>query len=253
MQTMLAHQITQAVILAAGLGTRLRPLTDMCPKPMLPINGTPLLEHLVVLLRAQGITDFIFNLHYFPEQIRNYFVDGSRFGVAVKYSDETEELLDTAGALKKMEPLLNDNFLFMYGDQLHAFDFAPAIAAHTTNGATATVILKSSKIPTDPSTADILEFDPFSRRVVRCYPRPHAVRALSETLMKSGGLYVLSKKILDTVPAGVPVRFDRDVIPRLVTSGETVLGFPTEEPLLDIGTVEKYRYAEEWHKKRGIA
>ena len=246
---MSTHQITQAVILAAGLGTRLRPLTDTCPKPMLPINGKPLLERLVLLLKGQGITNFIFNLHYFPEQIKSHFGDGSRFGISVKYSDETGELLDTAGALKKMEPILEEEFLFMYGDQLHSFDFGPAMAAHRASGAAATVVLKRSKVPTDPTTADIIEIDPATDRVVRCHPRPHVVTALSDTLMKSGGLYVLSKKILRDVPAGVPVRFDRDVIPQLVAQGDVILGLPTEQPILDIGTAEKYRIAQEWHKK----
>lgn len=244
------NKITQAVILAAGLGTRLRPLTDTCPKPMLPINGKPLLERLILSLKAQGITDFVLNLHYLPEVIRAHFGDGSRFGVSIKYSDETAELLDTAGALKKMEPLLHEDFLFMYGDQLHAFDFGSAIAAHRAGNAVATVVLKRSKVPTDPTTADILEFDLITGRVVRSYPRPHGIAALSETRMKSGGLYVLSKKILKDIPADIPVRLDRDVVPRLVASGSVVLGFPTEEPILDIGTPEKYRIAEEWDKKR---
>ena len=250
MQSMPTHQITQAVILAAGLGTRLRPLTDTCPKPMLPINGTPLLERIIMGLRAQGITDFVLNLHYLPDVIRSHFGDGSRLGVSIKYSDETGELLDTAGALKKMEPLLHDDFLFMYGDQLHAFNFTPVVAVHRAGSAVATVVLKRSKIPTNPATADILEFDPVTSRVVGCYPRPHGITALSDVLMKSGGLYVLSKKIVKDIPVGAPVRFDRDIIPRLVTAGAAVLGFPTEEPILDIGTAEKYRIAEEWDKKR---
>lgn len=217
---------------------------------MLPINGTPLLERIILGLKSQGITEFVLNLHYLPDVVRAHFGDGSHFGVSIKYSDESAELLDTAGALKKMEPLLHDDFLFMYGDQLHAFDFMSAIAAHRAHDAVATVVLKRSKIPTDPATADILEYDPATGRIMACYPRPHGIEALSETLMKSGGLYVLSKKILQDIPAGTPVRLDRDVVPRLVAAGAAVLGFPTEEPILDIGTPEKYRIAEEWDKKR---
>lgn len=246
-------KITQAFILAAGVGSRLRPLTDTCPKPMVPINGVPLLERTVMLLKAQGINEFVFNLHHLPDVIRAHFGDGSRFGVSVRYSDETGALLETAGALKKAEPLLHDDFLFLYGDHLHAFNFAPAIAAHRARGAAATVVLKNPAHSTDPSTADIVEIDRTTNRIIRCHPRPHAVTALSDTLLKSGGLYVLSKKIIKDIAPDVPVRLDRDVIPRLVASGETVLGFPTEDAILDIGTPEKYRYAEEWHAKRGIA
>ena len=243
-------KITQAFILAAGVGTRLRPLTDTCPKPMVPINGVPLLERTVMLLKAQGIDEFVFNLHHLPDVIRNHFGDGTRFGVSVKYSDETDALLETGGALKKAESLLHDDFLFVYGDHLHAFDFTQAIALHRAHSATATVVLKNPAHSTDPSTADIVEIDRATNRITRCHPRPHAIRALSHTLLKSGGLYVLSKKIIQDIPQGVPVRLDRDVIPHLVVNGETVLGFPTEEAILDIGTLEKYRYAEEWYKKR---
>lgn len=216
---------------------------------MVPINGVPLLERTIILLKAQGINEFVFNLHYLPEVIKNHFSDGSRFGVSVKYSDETGALLNTGGALKKAEPLLHDNFLFLYGDHVHAFDFIPAMALHAARGAVATVVLKNPSHSTDPSTADIIGIDS-TGRVIKCYPRPHMVTALSETLRKSGGLYVLSKRILKNIPADISVNFDRDVIPKLVASGETVLGFPTEEAILDIGTPEKYRYAEEWYKKR---
>jgi len=242
--------ITQAVILAAGLGTRLRPLTDTCPKPMLPINGKPLLEHIVVGLKAQGITDFIFNLHYLPEKITSYFGDGSRFGVSIRYVDETAGLSETAGALKKMEPMLNDNFLFLYGDELHAFDFRPLADFHIRNNALATVVLKRSDIP---QNGDIGEVDPVTRRVVAWHARPHAITDYGARLHVGGGLYALSKKILKYVPAGRPVKLDGEVFPAAMAANEPVFGWTTDEEILDIGTVEKYRYAEEWHKKRGEA
>jgi mannose-1-phosphate guanylyltransferase len=250
MQTMPAHQITQAVILAAGLGTRLRPLTDSCPKPMLPINGKPLLEHTILLLKDQGITNFVLNLHHFPEQITEYFGDGKRHGISVKYSDESNGLSETAGALKKMEPILHDNFLFMYGDELHSFNFKPLIDFHIQNKALATVVLKRSDLP---QNGDIGEVESVTRRMVAWHVRPHAIMDYGDRLHVNGGLYALSQKIVNYIPAGRPVKLDGETLPAALAAGELVFGWVTNEEILDIGTIEKYRYAEEWHKKIGLA
>ena len=243
-----AHTITQAVILAAGLGTRLRPFTDSYPKPMLPINGKPLLERIIMALKAQGITEFIVNLYHLPEKITDYFGDGFRFGVSIKYSDESGGLLETAGALKKMEPMLHDNFLLLYGDEVHAFDFRPLIDFHIKNKALATVILKRSDLP---QNGEIGEVEPVTRRIVAWYTRPHSIMDYGDRLHVNGGLYALSKNILKYVPAGRPVKLDGEALPAAMTAGEPVFGWATDEEILDINTPEKYRYAEEWHKKRG--
>ena len=125
-------KITQAFILGAGLGTRLRPLTDTVPKVMIPIDdaGKPLLLHSVEWLRDRGITELVINVHHLPEVITSYFGDGKKFGVHIVYSDETGQLLETGGAFRKAEPFLQDDFLFMYGDELHFVDPRPLIEAH---------------------------------------------------------------------------------------------------------------------------
>lgn len=215
---------------------------------MLPINGRPLLERMILLLKGQGITDFVLNLHHFPEKITSYFGDGSRFGVSIKYSDESKDLLETAGALKKMEPFLNDDFLFMYGDELHAFDFQPLMDFHIKNNALATVVMKRSDVP---QNGEIGEVNPVTRRMVAWHARPHAITEYSGCLYVNGGLYALSKKILNYIPGGISIKLDGEVLPAAMTAGEPVFGWPTNEDILDIGTPAKYRYAEEWHKKRG--
>lgn len=106
----------QVIILAGGLGTRLRPLTEEVPKSMVPILGKPFLEHQINLLRRYGVTDFVICVGYLGEKIREYFGDGSKFGVDIKYSEEKNELLGTAGALKKAEALVEDVFFVTYGD-----------------------------------------------------------------------------------------------------------------------------------------
>lgn len=117
----------QIVILCGGLATRLRPLTEKIAKSMIEIEGKPFLEHQLELLKKNGISDMIFCIGYKGEQIENYFGDGKRFGVKIRYSREKEKLLGTGGALKKAEKLLDEVFLVINGDSYLPFDFKAAI------------------------------------------------------------------------------------------------------------------------------
>ncbi len=242
-----ARTIRQAVILAAGLGTRFRPLTETMPKVLVPVGGAPMLEHTLLLLRDQGISEFLINLHHLPEQVIGHFGDGARWGVKIVYSDERGALLETAGALKKMEPLLDDDFLFLYGDQLHRFDFSPVIAAHRERRALGTLVLKRSD---RPENGDCVELDPASGRITRWHPRPHGITEYAERRYLNGGLSVLSKRITAHIAPGRPVKLDGEVMPALVEKGAALFGFPTEDEILDVGTREKYEYAQRWFAAR---
>src|SRR5262245_57024414 len=117
-------------ILSAGLGTRLRPLTNNTPKVMLPIaEGVPMLQHSIEWMRDQGFKHFVINLHYLGNQIVEYFGDGKKIGVRIDYSQE-DRLLDLAGGIKKAEHLLSDDFILLYGDNVHFFEFALLISMH---------------------------------------------------------------------------------------------------------------------------
>lgn len=235
----------QAIILCAGLGTRLRPYTDLIPKPMVPVGGRPLLEHTVLFLKERGVTDFIFNLHYLPEKITAHFGDGSRFGVRIRYSDETAMLMGTGGALKKMEPMLDESFLFMYGDELHRFDFSPVADFHARVGATATIVLGRGA---DPQDGDIARVDARTKRIIDWYIRPHDITALESDLFFNNGLYVLSKKVTDYITPHAVEGFDRDVLPRAMAAREPIFGWPTGEGIFDIGTPSHYLAGKEWYE-----
>ncbi|HEV8376937.1 MAG TPA: nucleotidyltransferase family protein, partial [Candidatus Polarisedimenticolia bacterium] len=116
-------RIRQAVILAAGFGSRLRPLTDTLPKAMVPVQGRPLLEHHVERLSSQGIEEIFINLHYLPEAIRGHFGDGSRWGVRIDYQLEPE-IRGTAGGVKGFESRLDDAFFVIYGDVFSLLDYS---------------------------------------------------------------------------------------------------------------------------------
>jgi NDP-sugar pyrophosphorylase family protein len=243
-------KIKQAFILSAGLGTRLRPLTNVMPKVMVPIaDGKPLLEHTIELLRDQGIDEFIINLHYLPEAITSYFKDGKRLGVKISYSDETQRLMDTGGAIKKMEKMLHDNFIFMYGDELHFFDFQQVIDLHLRNNALATIVLKTSELP---QNGDLAEFDVGTKRIKKWHARPHSITAYRDNLANNAGLYVMSKKIANYIPADAPVKLDGAVIPKAMLAGEKFYAYPTTEPILDIGDLGRYQAAKEFYRRRTV-
>src|SRR3989344_9097237 len=186
-------------ILAAGVGSRLRPLTDSIPKPMVPFGGRPLLEHTITLLRNQGFRNFVMNVHHLPEKIVDHFGNGKKFGVNIAYSDESNELLETAGAIRKAAGRLSDTFILLYGDHMHAFDFRNILRFHNSVGALGTMVLKTSDLP---QNGDIAEIDPATRRIIKWYARPHKVAEFSDSLYLNTGFSVFSKKIVDHIPKG---------------------------------------------------
>lgn len=118
----------QMVILAGGLATRLRPLTEKIPKSMLQIHGKPFLQYQIELLKKNGVMDILLCIGYLGNQIRKYFGDGKRFGVSISYSEEGNKLLGTGGALKNAKPMLGDEFFVMYGDSYLMLDYQRIIA-----------------------------------------------------------------------------------------------------------------------------
>lgn len=243
------NKIRQAFILSAGLGTRLRPITDKVPKVMAPIaEGKPLLEHTIESLRDQGIKDFVLNLHYLPEIITSHFGNGSKLGVSILYSDETNLLLETGGALKKAAPMLDDEFLLIYGDELYFFKLKPLFELHDKTDGLSTVVLKQSDIP---ANGDVVEFDPETHKVVGWYPRPHGFDKFGANMALNDGIRIISKEILKyiTEPEGIPVKLDAQVFPRAMEAGESFYALLSNEPIIDIGTPEKYELAKAYYKE----
>ncbi len=124
----------QIVVLAGGRGTRLRPLTDELPKSMIPILGKPFLQHQIELFKRNGITDIVLCVGYLADKIKDYFGDGSRIGVRIRYSVEKEGLLGTAGALRKAGPLLQDVFFLTYGDSYLRLGYASVMEGFRSSG-----------------------------------------------------------------------------------------------------------------------
>jgi NDP-sugar pyrophosphorylase family protein len=227
----------KALILSAGEGTRLRPVTLDQPKPMLRVGGRPILEHLVALLRHHGITEIAVNLHYRPEAIVEHFGDGTRFGVSIMYSPELE-LLGTAGAAKQLEWFLTETFVLMYGDVLTDLDLTDLIDHHRRHGALATLALY--EVP-DPSRCGIVKLGT-DGRIVRFVEKPSPEAVFSH--LASAGICVLEPEVLALVPPNQPFDFGHGVFPTLIDRGLPIFGHQCSAYILDIGSPERYAQAE---------
>ncbi len=223
-----------AVILSAGLGTRLRPLTDTCPKPMVPVAGVPLLERTVRHLAAHGFTDICINLHHLPQVVQEHFVDGSAFGARLHFSVETE-LLGTAGALNAFREYLKEPFLVWYGDVLSEFDVTAFCRSHHQKGGMATVGLYRVDNPTQ---CGLVDMDP-TGRITRFVEKP----PVAFTDLANAGVYACEPGILEYVPPSGFTDFGKDIFPALLNAGAAMYGYPIAERLIDIGSHSKLEQA----------
>jgi len=168
----------KAYVMAAGLGTRLYPLTGRTSKPMVPILNRPVMEHLVRLLRRHGVKEVAANLHYHPDKIRSYFGDGSAFGVELRYNLE-QELLGTAGGASAFRDFFaGDTFVVVSGDGLTDIDLTAFVAAHRRSGGIATLAVKQVD---DPSLYGVVVHDD-DGRVIAFQEKPPAAEALSDLM-----------------------------------------------------------------------
>jgi dTDP-glucose pyrophosphorylase/phosphoheptose isomerase len=225
------------MILAAGEGTRLRPLTEHCPKPMLPVGGRPLLEHLLKQLRRHGVTDVAINLHCQPEAVTNHFGDGSGLGMKIAYSHE-KELLGTAGALRRMASFLDDTFLVLCGDLLTNADFTSLAEFHRWRGAVATTALHRVEEPGRAGLVDAAS----DGRILRFEEKPPRSRRF--TNLACAGIYVLEPSVLAEIPEGRPSDLGHDLFPCLIDKGLPVYGLEGVGQVLDIGSPERYALAQ---------
>ena len=226
----------KGMILAAGVGQRLRPLTDHLPKPMLPIAGRPLLEHTILHLCDCGVTDLAINLYYLPAAVMDYFGSGSRWGARLRYSVE-EKLMGSAGGVKRLQAFFDDTFMVYYGDVFTRADLRPMIAFHRRAGVLATMGLY--QVP-DPWNRGIVQLDN-SQTIVRFVEKPSRDQIFSN--LANAGIYILEPEVLDSIPAGQVYDFGHDVFPKMLAEGTRIAGYVIEDTLIDIGLPEKYEQA----------
>jgi mannose-1-phosphate guanylyltransferase/phosphomannomutase len=228
----------KAVIMAGGEGTRLRPQTSNLPKPMLPLVGRPMMEHIVSLLRRHGITDIVVTVAFLPNAIRSYFGDGSELGVSMVYATE-ESPLGTAGSVRNAREQLTERFLVISGDVLTDIDLTSVIAFHEKNEALATIALCAVENP--------LEFGIVITRedgtIERFLEKPGWGQVFSDTI--NTGIYVLEPEIFDRIPEGRSVDFSGEVFPAVLEAGQPLYGYVADGYWEDVGTTAAYLKAHE--------
>jgi mannose-1-phosphate guanylyltransferase/phosphomannomutase len=228
----------KAVIMAGGEGTRLRPQTSNLPKPMLPLVGRPMMEHIVSLLRRHGVTDIVVTVAFMPNAIRNYFGDGSELGVRMVYATE-ETPLGTAGSVRNARDELDERFLVISGDVLTDIDLTSVVDFHEKNEAMATVALCAVDNP--------LEFGIVITRedgsIERFLEKPGWGQVFSDTI--NTGIYVLEPEIFDMIPDGRAVDFSSEVFPGVLEAGGPLFGYVASGYWEDVGTTAAYLKAHE--------
>jgi len=226
----------QAVVMAGGEGTRLRPLTCNRPKPMVPIVNRPVMEHIINLLKKQGITEIFVTLYYLPEVIQNYFGDGSDFGVKIKYYVE-EFPLGTAGSVKQIEKELTDTFVVISGDALTDINLLETVNFHTKKGALATLALTQVEEPLDFGVVITDE----EGRIKHFLEKPNWSEVFSDTV--NTGIYVLEPEALKFFKVGKTFDFSKDLFPLLLKKGYPLYGHLTSGYWCDVGNIDQYRQA----------
>jgi NDP-sugar pyrophosphorylase family protein len=234
----------KAMILAAGEGTRLRPLTLDRPKPMLPVAGRPLLEHIIAWLRHYRITRIAMNLHHCPRVVMDHFGSGKNFGVDITYSVE-EEILGTAGGAKRLSPFLDETFVLVYGDVLTDFDLGALIDFHRSRPPVPHLTISLYHVP-NPWDCGIVGLDE-QARILRFVEKPKKEDVFSD--LASTGVLVVDHELLQHVPAGRFSDFGHDVLPALLRSDVPLHGWiiPDSAYLVDVGSPDRYeRIQREW-------
>jgi mannose-1-phosphate guanylyltransferase len=222
----------QALILAGGEGTRLRPLTSTIPKPVVPLVGRPFISYMLEWLHRHGVDDVILGCGFMADGVRGVLGDGSSLGIRLRYLEEPEPL-GTGGALKFAEDLLEDRFFMLNGDVLADLDLTAQLEQHERTGARATLSLYPVE---DPSAYGLVRCN--SDGSVREFIEKPGLEEMDTNLI-SAGAYILEREILDGMPpAGTNVSIEREVFPRLVGNG--LYGYAANGYWLDIGTPDRY-------------
>jgi mannose-1-phosphate guanylyltransferase len=238
----------KAMILAAGKGTRVQPITYTIPKPLIPILQKPVMEFLVDLLREHGFNDIMVNVSHLAQEIESYFHDGQRFGVNIGYSFEGSisgrgelvgKALGSAGGMKRIQdfaPFFDDTFVVLCGDALIDLDLTAAVKWHREKGSLATVVMKSVPKQEVPSYGVVVT--DAEGRIKAFQEKPSVEEALSNDI--NTGIYIFEPEIFNYIPANEEYDIGSQLFPKLVEMGAPFYGISMDFQWVDIGKVPDY-------------
>jgi NDP-sugar pyrophosphorylase family protein len=219
----------KAVLLVGGAGTRMRPLTYVMPKCLLPVGGKPLVEGTIAYLKGYGIHDFVLCVAYLKKQIMDALGDGSRLGVKVEYA-ESNSPMGTAGQLKTAEPFLSGTFIAMNGDIITDLNVAHLLESHKGSGAIATLAVKKYGVKI-----------PYGHIIV---DESSAITAFEEkpTLqyLANAGVYAMESRLLESIPVATQSSLEKEIFPRLLSKGEKLNSYFEEASWADVGSMADF-------------
>ncbi len=223
----------KAIILCSGEGQRLRPLTYELAKPMLGVQGKPVLEHIVELLKEYGVHEIFISVYHLKNQIKNYFRNGEKFGVSISYIDE-DSLSGTAGPIKKISSELSETFLVLNGDELKDIDLHEMYKFHKENKAKGTIALIEVE---DPSSYGVAKLE--GNKIIEFIEKPKKEEAPSNFI--NSGLYIFEPEILQHIPEGFSM-LEKDIFPKIANNNQ-LYGYKFKGQWFDTGTLERYENA----------
>jgi mannose-1-phosphate guanylyltransferase len=237
----------KAMILAAGKGTRVRPITYTIPKPMIPILQKPVMEFLVELLRQHNFDEIMVNVSHLANEIESYFCDGQCFGVQIAYSFEGRivdgelvgEAVGSAGGMRRIQdfsPFFDDTFVVLCGDALIDLNLTEAVRQHREKGAIATVVMKT--VPREEVSSYGVVVTDETGRIKAFQEKPSVEEALSTDI--NTGIYIFEPEIFDYIPSGVEFDIGGELFPQLVAKGAPFYGISMDFEWVDIGKVPDY-------------
>lgn len=224
----------KVVIIAGGKGTRLKDIAKDIPKPMVPINGKPILEYQVELAKRYGFTDILILTGHLGDQIQSYFGDGSKWNVKIAYFQEKQPL-GTAGCFKEVEQQLGDDFFVFYGDTVMDIALDRMLDFHKEHQGLGTLFLHPNDHPYDSDLVDIDD----NGIVTHFYAKPHAEERYYRNQVNAG-LYILKPEILAYIEKGIPSDFGKHVFPKAIAAGKKIAGYVSPEYIKDMGTPDRY-------------
>lgn len=230
----------KVVIVAGGLATRMRPITEKIPKCMVDVNGIPLIEHQINYFKESGYTDFIFCVSHLSGLVKEYFGNGSTLGVNIKYSEEPNELLGSAGAVKLIEQCSKEAMVVFYGDNLTNLDFDKFLMFHNDKKSSFSIFLREKPENYSGSSLIMMDEENMIKTFIEKPSKEEFEMYKDQKQYINNGIYIIEPEIFIDIPKNTKYDFGKDLIPKLLKSGKKMYGYCSEDFFIELGRVEKY-------------
>jgi histidinol-phosphate phosphatase family protein len=231
----------KVVIIAGGLATRMKPITENIPKCLIDVNGTPLIEHQISYFKKHGYKDFIFCVAHLADMVKEYFGDGSKFGVNIEYSQEPKELLGSGGAVKLIENIVDDTFIVFYGDNLTNLDFDKFLKFHKEHNSKFTILMRECPENYRGSSLITMHKDNRINIFLEKPTEEQMEQHKKEKIYINNGIYIIEPELFSEIPKNTKYDIGKELIPKLMHKGIEVYGYVSPDDFfIELGKIDRY-------------